>query len=137
MRRMLNATSAMPEKYKNDGFSGRVPRTLPRIESPPQSVTATYEMMDMENITKASVISRAAVADRSKAGKRFDNVLKGNLQIQRRTRVAEKYNFCMNRKVHLRLIHQITGSLGGASHPQHRRPAAVFQAWAWAGYYFG
>jgi hypothetical protein len=66
-------------------------------------------MMDMENITKASVISRPAVADRSNAGKRLSNVLKTTSQIRWRIRVAEKYNFCMNQKVHLRLIHQISG----------------------------
>ena len=34
-----------------------------------------YEMMDIAQITKASVISRTAVADRSKQEKRFDDLL--------------------------------------------------------------
>ena len=69
---MLKTTNAMPQKNKNDGFSGCVPRMPERMESPPQSVIAMKEMMDIENITKASVISRTAVADRSKEKKRFD-----------------------------------------------------------------
>jgi hypothetical protein len=37
-------------------------------------------MMDIEKITKASVISRAAIVDTSKPQKRFDNLLKESLQ---------------------------------------------------------
>jgi hypothetical protein len=77
MRRTLNTTNAMPKKYKKEGFSGCVPRTLWRIDNPPQSATAMYAMVDTEKIAIASVIFRAAVADRSMTKKRFDGLLKG------------------------------------------------------------
>ena len=57
-----------------------MPRILSRIESPPQSVSAKYEMMDIEKITKTSVISRAAVADALKAERRLDNLLNKSLR---------------------------------------------------------
>src|SRR5204863_9931409 len=80
IRRVLNTTNATPKKYSSEGAVNCAPRTLSRIADPPQSAITTYERTEMEKITKASVISRVAVADSAKPDI-FDNLIKSTTAV--------------------------------------------------------
>jgi hypothetical protein len=73
---MLNTTSAAPKKYKIDTLCDCMPKTLRSNSSPTQSAFAAYEIIEMEKITKPSVISRTAGAERSMGKKRFRRLFK-------------------------------------------------------------
>src|SRR3974390_1567981 len=98
MRRTLKTIKATLKKYKNDGFSNCVPKTLSGNRTSPQWATTVYTRKTMERITEASVISRRDEADKSAAKRRFDWL----------------------RKHHLRNIGRAEASFNKAEHRSHK-----------------
>src|SRR2546423_12277502 len=76
MRRMLKTTNATPQKRSGEGVLISGPRAFRRIVSPPHSAVHIYVRIDIEKITKASVISRKIAFDKSIVKKRFRALLK-------------------------------------------------------------
>src|SRR5712671_4543008 len=79
MRRMLKTNNATPQKRSGEGVSISGRRAFRRIVSPPHSAIPIYVRIDIEKITKASVISRKIASDKPVAKKRFRPLLTRHL----------------------------------------------------------
>src|SRR5258707_8258744 len=79
MRRMLKTTNATPQKRSGEGVSISGRRAFRKIVSPPHLAIHIYVRIDIEKITKASVISRKIASDKPVAKKRFRPLLTRHL----------------------------------------------------------